>query len=33
MNKLELIQTVKDRTGLSKQEVIDVVTLFIPSLS
>jgi len=33
MNKLELIQTVKYRTGLSKQEVIDVVTLFIPSLS
>lgn len=27
MNKLELIQAVKDKTGLSKQEASDVVTL------
>ena len=33
MNKLELIQTVKDRTGLSKQESIDVVKLFFDSLT
>jgi len=33
MNKLELIQTVKDRTELSKQEAIDVVKLFFDSLT
>nr|WP_320013515.1 HU family DNA-binding protein [uncultured Desulfobacter sp.] len=33
MNKLELIQTVKDRTGLSKQEISDVVKLFFESFT
>ena len=33
MNKFELIQTVKDRTELSKQEAIDVVKLFFNSLT
>jgi len=33
LNKLELIQTVKDKTGFSKQESIDVVKLFFDSLS
>ncbi|WP_035242047.1 HU family DNA-binding protein [Desulfobacter vibrioformis] len=33
MNKLELIQTVKDKTGLSKQEAIDLVRLFFDSLT
>ena len=33
MNKLELIQTLKDKTGLSKQEAIDVVKLFFDSLT
>jgi len=33
MNKLKLIQTVKDKTELSKQEAIDVAKLFIPSLT
>ena len=33
MNKLELIQTVKDRTGLSKQEAINLVKLFFDSLT
>jgi len=33
MNELELIQAVKDRTKLSKQEAIDVAKLFILSLS
>ncbi len=33
MNKLELIQTVKDRTGLSKQETSDVVKLFFESFT
>ena len=33
MNKLELIQTVKDRTKLSKQEVSDVVKLFFDSFT
>lgn len=33
MNKLELIQVVKDKTGLSKQEAIDVVKLFFDSLT
>ena len=33
MNKLELIQTVKDRTGLSKQDAINVVKLLFDSLS
>jgi len=33
MNKLELIQAVKDRTGLSKQEASDVVKLFFDSFT
>lgn len=33
MNKLELIQAVKDRTGLSKQEASEVVKLFFDSLT
>ena len=33
MNKLELIQTVKDRTGLSKQEGKEVVEQFFNSLT
>ena len=33
MNKLELIQAVKDKTGLSKQEASDVVKLFFDSLT
>ena len=33
MNKLELIQVVKDRTGLTKQESTDMVRLFFDSLT
>ena len=33
MNKLELIQTVRDKTGLSKQKAIDLVELFFDSLT
>ena len=33
MNKLELIQAVKDRTGLNKQEANDVVKLFFDSFT
>ena len=33
MNKLELIQVVKDRTGLNKQESTDIVKLFFDSLA
>ena len=33
MNKLELIQAVKDKTGLSKQEASDVVRLFFDSFT
>jgi len=33
MNKLELIQAVKDKTGLSKQDASDVVKLFFDSLT
>jgi integration host factor subunit beta len=33
MNKLELIQAVKDKTGLSKQEANDVVKLFFDSFT
>ena len=33
MNKLELIQMVKDRTGLNKQEATHVVKLFLGSLT
>lgn len=33
MNKLELIQAVKIKTGMSKQEATDVVKLFISSLT
>ena len=33
MNKLELIQAVKDKTGLSKQEASDVVKLFFDSFT
>ena len=33
MNKLELIQAVKNRTGLSKQEASDVVKLFFDSFT
>ncbi|WP_319575499.1 HU family DNA-binding protein [uncultured Desulfobacter sp.] len=33
MNKLELIQMVKDRTGLNKQEAIDLVKLFFDSFT
>ena len=33
MNKLELIQAVKERTGLSKQEARDVVKLFFDSFT
>ncbi|MDQ1268698.1 MAG: integration host factor subunit beta [Thermodesulfobacteriota bacterium] len=33
MNKLELIQAVKDKTGLSKQEAIDLVKLFFDSFT
>ena len=33
MNKLELIQAVKDKTGLNKQEANDVVKLFFDSFT
>lgn len=33
MNKLELIQTVKKKTGLNRQEAADVVNLFFDSLT
>ena len=33
MNKLELIQAIKDRTGLTKQESTDMVKLFFDSLT
>jgi len=33
MNKLELIQVIKDRTGLTKQESTDMVKLFFDSLT
>lgn len=33
MNKLELIQAVKERTGLRKQEASYVVKLFFDSLT
>jgi len=33
LNKLELIQAVKDKTGLSKQEASDVVRLFFDSFT
>ncbi len=33
MNKLELIQAVKDKTGLSKQEATSVVKTFIDSMT
>jgi integration host factor subunit beta len=33
MNKLELIQAVKDKTKLSKQEASDVVKLFFDSFT
>jgi len=33
LNKLELIQAVKDRTGLSKQEASEVIKIFFDSLS
>lgn len=33
MNKLELIQAIKDRTGLTKQESSDMVKLFFDSLT
>ena len=33
MNKLELIQAVKDKTGLNKQEASEVVKLFFDSLT
>jgi len=33
MNKLELIQAVKDKTRLSKQEASDVVRLFFDSFT
>ena len=33
MNKLELIQVVKERTGLTKQESADMVKLFFDSLT
>nr|WP_321396054.1 HU family DNA-binding protein [uncultured Desulfobacter sp.] len=33
MNKLELIQALKDRTGLTKQESTDTVKLFFDSLT
>jgi len=33
MNKLELIQAVKERTGLSKQEASGVVKLFFESFT
>ena len=33
MNKLELIQALKDKTKLSKQEASDVVKLFFDSLT
>lgn len=33
MNKLKLIQAVKERTGLSKQEASDVLKLFFDSLT
>tara|TARA_B100000614_G_scaffold237148_1_gene235154 strand:- start:27 stop:314 length:288 start_codon:yes stop_codon:yes gene_type:complete len=33
VNKLELIQTVKDRTGLTKEEAREVVHLFFNSLT
>ena len=33
MNKLELIQAVKDKTGLSKQEANDLVKLFFDSFT
>lgn len=33
MNKLELIQAVKNKTGLSKQEANDLVKLFFDSFT
>ena len=33
MNKLELIQVIKERTGLTKQESTDMVKLFFDSLT
>ncbi len=33
MNKLELIQAVKDKAGLNKQEATAVVKLFVDSLA
>jgi len=33
VNKLELIQAVKDKTGLSKQEATSVVKTFIDSMT
>nr|WP_319396597.1 HU family DNA-binding protein [uncultured Desulfobacter sp.] len=33
MNTLELIQVIKDRTGLTKQESKDIVTLFFDNLT
>lgn len=33
MNKLELIQAIKDRTGLSKQETADMIKLFFDSIT
>ncbi len=33
MNKLELIQALKDKTGLSKQEASEVVRLFFDSFT
>lgn len=33
MNKLELIQVIKDRTGLTKQESTDIVKLFFDNLT
>ena len=33
MNKLELIQTVKDRTRLTRQEAKDVVEIFFESIT
>ena len=33
MNKLELISTLKDRSGLTKQEAADVVKIFFSSMA
>jgi len=33
MNKLELIQVIKDRTGLTKQDATNIVKLFFDSLT